>query len=92
MVSSSSVVVVVVDIFSFFGSGSCGGGDLVGSVSGFSIFSGVTGTCRCYVRTSLEQLFRLFAKPFQIYGLPSLYPDKTLQRDLFFFFFFKENP
>lgn len=58
MVSSSSVVVV--DILSFLGSGSCGG-DLVGSVFGFSIFSGVTGTCRCYVRTSLEQLFRLKA-------------------------------
>lgn len=59
MVSSSSVVVV--DILSFLGSGSCGGGgggDLVDSVSGFSIFSGVTGTCKCYERTSLEQLFR----------------------------------
>lgn len=57
MVSSSSVVVV--DILSFLGSGSCGGGgggDLVDSVSGFSIFSGVTG--RSYERTSLEQHFR----------------------------------
>lgn len=47
--SSSSEVVVVVDILSFLGSGSgsCGGGgDLVVLVSGLSIFSGLCGVCR----------------------------------------------
>lgn len=38
VVVSSSSLVVVVDILSFLGSGSCGGGDIVVFVSGFSIF------------------------------------------------------
>ena len=48
MVVSSSSEVVVVDILSFFGSGTCGGGDgdFTVSVSGFSIFSEVRRVCR----------------------------------------------
>lgn len=73
--SSSSEVVVVVDILSFLGSGSgsCGGGgDLVFFVSALSIFSGLCGVCRRWRTYPLQFLSVCL---FRVY---CLYPRKTL--------------